>query len=328
MRGNTTEATGTGAASGPWGLWASHYCIGTTGHGGANPRCSVKTDPDFVLDRSQDMEFQTLTVPATRDSRPSCSMAIPRRGPRARRRRRPVPAPPTTRWPVEGWVTVKNGTVTSNDKVWRKFTFPPVTTSKIRVVVTAARLNYTRIVEIEAWGNATSRKNVALASNGATATASSTLDNDRLPLAAINGDRKGSHWGSDPSTGSGWHDASASDFDDDWLQVEFAGPRTINEIDLFSVQDTWNSPSTPTETMTCSLVGLIDFQVQYWTGSQWAVVPGGTITGNNLVWRRLTFLPLTTSRIRVVVTNGGNHYSRIAELEALMPYDFLSSVTP
>ena len=37
------------------------------------------------------------------------------------------------------------------------------------------------------------RMNVALAANGATASASSTLDTGRLPLAAINGDRRGLH---------------------------------------------------------------------------------------------------------------------------------------
>jgi RHS repeat-associated protein len=50
-----------------------------------------------------------------------------------------------------GWVTVPNGEVTGNDKVWRKFTFPAVTTTKIRVYVTAGEAARSRIVEVEAY---------------------------------------------------------------------------------------------------------------------------------------------------------------------------------
>lgn len=61
MRGNQSPAPGPGAsASGAWLLWADHYCSGTTGHGGGNDRCVAKSG--LILDRSQDMEFQTLTI--------------------------------------------------------------------------------------------------------------------------------------------------------------------------------------------------------------------------------------------------------------------------
>ena len=39
----------------------------------------------------------------------------------------------------------------------------------------------------------------------------------------------------------------------------------------------------------------------YWSGSAWLDVPGGNVTGNNLVWRKFTFAPVTTDRIRVLV---------------------------
>jgi len=45
-------------------------------------------------------------------------------------------------------------------------------------------------------------------------------------------------------------------------------------------------------------------------------VPGGHISNNNLVWRQLSFAPLTTTAIRVLVNSGLNSYSRIAEVEA------------
>jgi len=55
-------------------------------------------------------------------------------------------------WNGSAWVTVSNGSVTGNNKVWRQFTFSPVTTSKIRVAVNAGADNvYSRVVEVEAW---------------------------------------------------------------------------------------------------------------------------------------------------------------------------------
>src|ERR1700741_2063300 len=68
--------------------------------------------------------------------------------------------------------------------------------------------------------------------------------------------------------------------------------------------------------MTFSLYGVTDFQVQYWTGSAWVTVPGGIVSGNNLVWRQVTFSALTTSAIRVWVTGALSGYSRITEVEA------------
>jgi hypothetical protein len=65
------------------------------------------------------------------------------------------------------------------------------------------------------------------------------------------------------------------------------------------------------------LYGLRNFEVQYWTGSAWAPVPGGTVTNNNLVWRKFTFAPLATSKIRVFVTaTADSVWSRINEVEA------------
>jgi hypothetical protein len=81
----------------------------------------------------------------------------------------------------------------------------------------------------------------------------------------------------------------------DWLEVDFNGNKSISEIDVFSVQDNFTAPVEPTQSTTASLYGLRDFEVQYWTGFSWAPVPGGTITGNHLAWRRLTFAPLSTA---------------------------------
>jgi hypothetical protein len=62
--------------------------------------------------------------------------------------------------------------------------------------------------------------------------------------------------------------------------------------------------------------GIIDFDVQYWTGHVWKNVPGGAIRGNKNVWRKITFPTLTTNKIRVFVRKASGSYSKIVEVEA------------
>jgi hypothetical protein len=67
--------------------------------------------------------------------------------------------------------------------------------------------------------------------------------------------------------------------------------------------------------MTFSLYGLTAFDVQGWNGSTWVTL--GSVSGNNLVKRTVSFSPYTTDRIRIV-TNGSADgiWSRITEIEA------------
>lgn len=154
--------------------------------------------------------------------------------------------------------------------------------------------------------------NVAAQANGGVASASSTYGG-AYPLAAVNnGDRRGLGYGS----GGVWVDGTKNGWPD-WVQVTFAGPRSITEVNVFTVQDAYASPAEPTETMTFGKYGVTAFEVQYWTGSAWAGIPGGSVSGNNRVWRRFAFAPITTDRVRVVISAGLAGYTRVAEVEAL-----------
>src|SRR5207244_1063539 len=128
--------------------------------------------------------------------------------------------------------------------------------------------------------------------------------------AANNGDRKGLNWGN----GGGWH--SSTNTFPQWLQIDFTGSQAIDEVDVFSPQDNYSNPSEPTESMTFSLYGLTGFDVQYWNGSSWVTVPGGSISSNNKVWRKIAFSPLMTSKIRVLTNASPDGYSRLTEVEA------------
>ena len=116
--------------------------------------------------------------------------------------------------------------------------------------------------------------NVALSANGGVATSSSNFNVSPYHFTAAganDGDRKGANWGS----GSGFPG---------WLEIDFNGNKSIGEIDVFTVQDNYSSPSEPTETMTFGNYGLTGYEVQYWNGSAWADVSGGSVGGNNKVW--------------------------------------------
>jgi len=316
-------------------------------------------------------------------------------------------------WDGSVWVDIPGGNVTNNNQVWRKFTFTPITTDRIRVLVSGALNGYSRITEIEAWtasggtvnippavnltlpatgssylspatvnlaatasdsdgtvtrvdfyrgttligtkisapyayadvgvgvgsysytavavdnagvsttssavavtvtaagGGGSGAVNVAAQANGGVATASSAYNASYPAVSANNGDRKGLNWGS----GGGWNDATTGNYPD-WLQVTFSSAQSIGEIDVFTVQDNYQSPVEPTAAMAFTQYGITSFQVQYWDGSVWVDIPGGNVTNNNQVWRKFTFTPITTDRIRVLVSGALNGYSRITEIEA------------
>ena len=79
--------------------------------------------------------------------------------------------------------------------------------------------------------------------------------------AAIDGDRRGTGL-----TREGWwNDATLYQFPD-WLEVQFAGERAIDEVNLFSLQDHFQQPAEPTPDMGFSRFGITNFHVKYWNG--------------------------------------------------------------
>ncbi|MGH9906106.1 MAG: discoidin domain-containing protein [Pyrinomonadaceae bacterium] len=69
--------------------------------------------------------------------------------------------------------------------------------------------------------------------------ASSTLG-AAVPAHAINGDHQGLNWG--------WWADNTSNTYPDWIQVDFGGSKTINEIDVFGLQQNYTNPVEPTLT--------------------------------------------------------------------------------
>jgi RHS repeat-associated protein len=175
---------------------------------------------------------------------------------------------------------------------------------------------------ISASASAGSRVNFASSTNGATATAQNYTQDGVFagyhfyPSSAIDGQRYGHLIAGGGDINGFWRDEHGLP---SWLEVNFNGSKTIEEIDVFAVPEcpACLNQADPSPTQTFSQYGVTGFEVQYWTGSSWATVPGGSISGNNLVWRKLTFAPITTSKIRVLVTAAATDgVARINEIEA------------
>jgi hypothetical protein len=160
--------------------------------------------------------------------------------------------------------------------------------------------------------NLPSLTNFAAAANGGTATASSVYPGrDYMPTGAIDGERSGVNW----EQNGGWNDGTRDAFPDS-LEIAFNGSKTINQIRVYTVQNDFRNPEEPTLLTPADVYGIQDFDVQYWDGSNWVTVPNGHITNNSLAMNVLVFNEVTTTKIRVFVTNARTHFSRITEVEA------------
>lgn len=210
-------------------------------------------------------------------------------------------------WSGTAWTNIPGASVTGNNKVWTKFTFTPLATTKIRINVTrVSGDNHSQIAEAQAWQVQGYGSNVALSSAGATASASTTLVAGYDPPTTIDGNKRASSW---------WADNTSNAYPD-WLEIQFSGSKTISEVDVIGVQQDYTNPSEPTLQMT-SRFALTSFKVQYWTGTSWLTVPGGDVASNDRVWRKFSFTPITTGKIRIYVTGvAGDNHSNVIEVEA------------
>ncbi|MET0624140.1 MAG: RHS repeat-associated core domain-containing protein [Pyrinomonadaceae bacterium] len=160
------------------------------------------------------------------------------------------------------------------------------------------------------------RVNFAQASNGGVTTAQGyTADGvfpglHFQPAYANDGRRYAS-----PQGDRYWRDADGLP---SLIQVDFGVQRTIDEVDLYTLADhpAYQTQADPAPSQPFTQYGVTSFEVQYWTGSAWAAAQGGSVSGNSLVWRKVSFPAVTTSKIRVVVNGAADAVARVVEVEA------------
>jgi hypothetical protein len=184
-------------------------------------------------------------------------------------------------------------------------------------------------------GTLDTRKNVALASNEATATAQDYTRDEVYPgshfqpFYAIDGLRY-LHLAPPPNDADGfWRDEHGLP---SWLQINFAGSKTIEEVDVYTVPDYPDllEQKDPPDGLTFKSFGVTAFDVQYWDGMAWKLVYFGSVGGrgkfapsplNDKVRIQFKFkgFKVTTDKIRVLVNASPDTVARIVEVEAWTP---------
>jgi len=214
----------------------------------------------------------------------------------------------------------------------------PVTTDRVRVEVLAGNTAQTEIQEIEIYSTGAGAEqkyvNWALAANGGTATASSTLkieaevpadEPDRKnPMMPVTSKRVKKVYEWSPAhaidgvfavasadwqayAATTWIDGTPGQFPD-WLQVDFAGEKEINVVIVFSNNfHHWK----PAET------GISDCELQIWDGAAWK--KAGEIKGSKKGVLSFPLQPaVKTSRIRLVINDSNDYlHAAVMEIQAL-----------
>jgi hypothetical protein len=172
-------------------------------------------------------------------------------------------------WTGSAWQDLVVSTNNLGDS--RSDYFAPVTSSKVRLLITAAS-SVPSINEFAVSFEPTTT-NLALS---ATASASSFWQNDPTYAAGKANDNNFS---------SRWN-AGAAEMVNCWLQLDFGAPTTFNKTTLSQFLDR-----------------VTGYQIQYWTGSGWATAFAGGQLGAT---RTDIFSPITSSKMRFYVTGATN----------------------
>ncbi len=151
-------------------------------------------------------------------------------------------------------------------------------------------------------------KNIA---STATVTASSTAEGGRsyAPASVVNGDTTGNRWEHD----GGWSSAT-TDGSDTWLELDFGQPQSISQVEIYMLQNQYATCAAPDLTTTATSYGLRNFQVQYWTGESWELLPGGSISENIYAVVQVGFPALETQKVRIFIPKATD-YARLVEVQ-------------
>ncbi|MDO8211371.1 hypothetical protein [Conexibacter sp. CPCC 206217] len=223
--------------------------------------------------------------------------------------------------PILDWIAPL---ATADGSERREFTIPEITTTKIRAVIEdGATDGASWMEEIEAYGRRDAARppaqNLALVDNGGSASASSTHSSGLYPVSALNDDRRESG-----STRGYWNDDTQNDWSDDWAQIGWTRPVTLDRV---VVRIPIAQPDFPVGEIT-----LRSSRVQYWdeARSAWTDVVGASGQSNPILdWtgpigttdgsetRTFDIDAITTTKVRVLIEDGSTDgWSWLDEIEA------------
>ncbi|MBB6732163.1 discoidin domain-containing protein [Cohnella zeiphila] len=193
-------------------------------------------------------------------------------------------------WDGTGWINLMNK-VTGNTSDHLSYVFKTVTAAKLRIYMTEGNVNeqdVARIVEVEAYHD----PNLAL--NGAV-TASSTQNDAYSPSYITDGteDTVSFHgWAADVSQGP------------QWVVIDFGRTVTFSRVEFF----------------TKNQYEQAEYEIQYWDGTDW-IDCFPKVTNNTTDHNSHLFAPVSSSKLRVYMTEGNVQQPTVARINQVEVYN-------
>lgn len=195
-------------------------------------------------------------------------------------------------WTGSAWLAI-GAPVVGNTRNHRTHFFPSVSGSKVRVLASAGPSHQTSFVRI----NELQVHNSPNLASGATASASSTYS-EYSPSKVKDGDTSVSVGPSNSWTNDGVAALPQ------WVELDFGSAKKFNRVDLF----------------TSAGYELLEYQIQYWDGSNWKDALIGT-TQNFKPERQHIFDEVTASKVRLLANSGPTSqrvFARVNELAVFL----------
>jgi hypothetical protein len=185
-------------------------------------------------------------------------------------------------WNGSNWLTAYTGTTIGQRTDFKIITFTPVTGNKARIYFTSGT-GEPIIYEFEIYNESPSSNFANLRTYGC----SSYYDENQTADKGFDGTKN-----------TNWQAEQYSNYNGQWLEVNFGSNRTFNK----AVITEYGNRTT-------------GYRIEYWNGSSWLTAYTGTTIGDWYTPKTVTFSAVTGSKARIYFTSGTGFWPIIYEFE-------------
>ena len=183
------------------------------------------------------------------------------------------------------WADLVSGDTITDQGVTH--TFQPVTADLVRLYINRIEGDSASISEFQVWNDGAQIPVPASeAADPPGVSASSIYNADFAAEAAFDGSFE-TRWNAKDATNP-----------PHWLEMSFGSPRTVDNVKIYQSMDR-----------------VAAFSIQYWADGEWQTCCTGTDIGQDLEGSHLTFEPVTTTKMRLLITETKDYNPSIWEME-------------
>ena len=183
------------------------------------------------------------------------------------------------------WTDIVSGNTITDQGVVH--TFQPVTADLIRLYISSIAGDSASISEFQVYNDGAQLPVPASDAAAAPGGSASSIYNSNFAASAA----------FDGSFETRWNAKDATN-PPHWLEMSFGSPRTVDNVKVYQSMDR-----------------IAAFEIQYWADDRWQTCYTGTEIGQDLEGSHLTFQPVTTTRMRLLITETKDYNPSIWELE-------------